>query len=142
MLKRSWSARWYAPILRVGNLGLDEFTMTPACPGDTKCVSQTYVTPTVDGLPIFSPILPDVAQRSVDADPHPAAPHKATLDFVAEHDGKVYLYVNDALLPWPPSGGAWPFYRNNTGGGRLKVVDTTECHASTTCGSTRPAPPR
>ena len=142
VLKRSWSARWFAPILRIGRLGLDEFTMTPVCPDDAECTLQTYVTSTVDGLPIFSPIPPDVAQRSVDADPHPAAPRKATLDFVAEHDGELYLHVNDALLPWPPYGGAWPFYRNNTGGGRLKVVDTTECRASMTCGGTRPAPPR
>jgi len=92
---------------------------------DAECPPQTYVKPKVDALPIFSPIPSNVAQDLVKNDPHPDAPRKATLDFVAQHDGELYLYVNDALLPWPPAGGAWPFYRNNTGGGRLKVVDTT-----------------
>lgn len=142
VLKRSWAAHRFAPILRVGRLGLDEFPMTAVCPGDAECESQTYEKPKVDGLPIFSPIPPNVAQRLVDDFPHPAAPRKATLDFVAEHDGELYLYVNDALLPWPPSGGVWPFYRNNTGGGRLKVVDTTDCGASATCGVAAPVPPR
>ena len=95
----------------------------------------------MEGLPIFSPIPPSVAQRFVDDYPHAAAPRKATLDFVAEHDGELYLYVNDALLQWPPTGGAWPFYRNNTGGGRLKVVDMTGCDASATCDAADVAQP-
>ena len=125
VLKRSWAAHWFAPILRVGRLGLDELPMKAVCTRDAECPPQTYVKPKVDALPIFSPIPSNVAQDLVKNNPHPDAPRKATLDFVAQHDGELYLYVNDALLPWPPAGGAWPFYRNNTGGGRLKVVDTT-----------------
>ena len=142
VLKRSWSARWFAPMLRVGRLGLDEFAMTAVCKGHAECESQTYEEPKVDGLPIFSPIPADVAQRLVDDRPHPDAPRSSALDFVAEHDGELYLYVNDALLPWPPGGGAFPFYRNNTGGGRLKVVDTTDCDASATCGDAQRVSPR
>jgi hypothetical protein len=140
VLKRSWSAHWFAPILRVGRSGLDEFAMTAVCESGTECELQTYDTLKVDGLPIFSPLPPSIAQRFVDDHPHPDAPRKATLDFVAEHDGELFLYVNDALLPWPPSGGTLPFYRNNTGGGRLKVVDTTDCSASASCGIADPAP--
>ncbi|MFT3814345.1 MAG: hypothetical protein QM740_13355 [Acidovorax sp.] len=75
---------------------------------------------------IFEPISAELAQRLVEDCPHPEAPRKAVVEFVAQHDGQIYLFVNDALLPWPIEDGPWPFYKNNTGGGRLTIADITE----------------
>ena len=127
VLKRSWSAPWFAPILRVGSYGLDEFKMKPLCEVDADCDPVSYAkTPEPLALPIFAPIPVDLAQRLVNDSPHPEAPRKAVIEFVAAHDGEVHLFVNDALLPWPTEGGPWPFYKNNTGGGRLTIVDITK----------------
>jgi len=131
VLKRSWSAPWFAPILRVGSYGLDEFTMKPLCEGDADCDPVAYAkTPEPPALPIFAPIPADLAQRLVNDSPHPEAPRKAVIEFVAAHDGEVHLFVNDALLPWPTEGGPWPFYKNNTGGGPASRSSTSRSNQS------------
>ena len=131
MLKRSWSDHWFTPILRVGKIGLDEFPMNAVCEDRTVCHPRAYAeTPQVEKLGIFDPIPQKKAEDLIRDDAHTEAPRKAVLEFIPEHDGELYLYVNDALLPWPLEG-VLPFYRNNTGGGRLKVIDTTDCAAAT-----------
>jgi uncharacterized protein (DUF2235 family) len=137
-LKRIWAAHWFAPVVRVGHLGVDDLVMTPDCLPDSRCDERPYDRALDDGtVPAFSPIPASVARDLVSKDPRPHAARKATLDFTAQHDGELYIYVNDAVLPIPPEGG--PFYRNNSGRARLSVTDVTDCGVKPSCDPSKPA---
>ncbi len=131
-LKRVWTANWFAPMLRVGRLGVDEFPMTAVCNGNLKCDEQAYEPPPDDrSLPTFSPIRPEVADSLVARYPHSNAPRKATLEFTAQHDGELFVYVNDAALLLPSHRGL--FYENNSGSAALTVTDVTDCGVKEVC---------
>jgi uncharacterized protein (DUF2235 family) len=115
-LKRSWSANWFQPILRVGTVGNDEYLLEVKPPRE-PVKYEKYDGPPV---PAFSPIDPAVARRILEEHPKPQAPRIAKVRFTATQDGELFVYVNDALSVVPREK-IGVFYGNNSGTGRLKV---------------------
>src|SRR4029077_132685 len=42
LLKRIWTAHWFAPILRVGKWGVDDLVMNADCKPDRRCDDRPY----------------------------------------------------------------------------------------------------
>ena len=119
-LKRWWTADWFKPIARIGTLGNDEYLLDlpdgfephayPACPPNVSAPA--------DG-PIGQPIGDDAARTRMGCAPTPTERGKVITEIKARTTGELFLYVNDAVLMWPPS--ADYFYRNNRGTAQVSV---------------------
>lgn len=86
-LKRYWFEDWFKPIIKIGGMGRDEYVLEPVAP----------------------------MRERTDLDPDDRTALRA--QFTARTSGLMYLFVNDAVIPWPKS----PFYKNNRGTANVTV---------------------
>jgi hypothetical protein len=111
VLRRWWTAGWFAPIARIGATGNAEWPLQPR-----------------DGITQHDlAVVLDAAPKAALCDPSPPAPDTASVaalrqalvtDFTAQATGELFLFVNDAVTAAPDR----CFYNNNQGTASVTIT--------------------
>ncbi|BBQ01152.1 hypothetical protein BSFA1_62800 (plasmid) [Burkholderia sp. SFA1] len=111
-LKRYWFEDWFKPIVKIGSMGRDEYVLEPVAPmRERKVPTIKYDGPSLEKIP-------DKMANSLASEHRvPDDRNAIRAQFTARTSGPMYLFVNDAVIPWPKS----PFYRNNRGTANVTV---------------------
>ncbi|QSN64244.1 DUF2235 domain-containing protein [Caballeronia sp. M1242] len=123
-LKRWWFEDWFKPIARIGDKGHDEYVLEPEAPfasyryandhraGGVIAASSKPPLCDVSGSHL-EPLGKNQAACVVSGDPTPAGRKILVSQITAKTQGRLYLYVNDAVAPIAFD--KRRFYRNNLG---------------------------
>ena len=119
-LKRWWRQDWLKPIVRIGEIGNDEYVLEPAEPFEAHSYPAcTQIRRETNGHGVRAKIRDDVAQELMRCAPTPDGRKSVTAEIRARTTGELFVYVNDAVLMWP--GRSDQFIRNNSGTGTVVV---------------------
>ena len=137
LLKRNWSEWWFKPIARIGETGSDEYILEPINP----FAPHGYANGLLHEAPSSrAAVSPASASKAVAEDPTPADRMIFSAKITAHKAGKLFLYVNDAVLAIPFLNGY--FYSNNFGDAEVTVdrlrPDGTLCRMNLDKGGTLP----
>jgi hypothetical protein len=125
LLKRWWTANWFKPIARLGEIGNDEYALDPV----DDFEEYTYppcpsVANTSSGKSAREKISEDAARGLIACAPTPDGRRTVVTDIKARTTEELFVYVNDAVVMWPGSTGL--FYGNNRGTGVVTVKRLTD----------------
>jgi uncharacterized protein (DUF2235 family) len=119
-LKRWLGQNWFKPIVRIGDIGNDEYVLQPAEPLEAYDYPACPNIPrTTIGSGARAKIREDVAQALLACALTPEQRRSVVAEVKARTTGELFLYVNDAVLMWPRSSDQ--FFSNNTGTGSISV---------------------
>jgi hypothetical protein len=125
-LRRWWFKNWFQPVARIGPLGNYEYALEPAAPLLASSFSEcpapaARFASTWDEIKDTPNKISSEAKAKVltCAQNLPAAKILIS-DIKARASGELFLYVNDAFLPWPKLMDV--FYRNNSGTAKVEVA--------------------
>lgn len=132
-LKRWWRINWFTPIVRIGNLGDEEYpfhSLTPLSPlrkdyvdypdHENDCKSASF---TQERCNNYSRPDPEKLAAWVAKQGGSQIDRRfIQMDITPKRSGGLYLYLNDASLPLVPLFGN-KFYRNNTGIIKVRVYE-------------------
>lgn len=117
LLKRRWQPDWFQPVARIGEAGSDEYVLEPVQPFARHVYPNKRAIEPQEKHSVR--ISNEEAGRLMKEEPTPADRQTLISEFTARNTGCLYLYVNDAVLPWPLD--ATYFYRNNRGTAQVSV---------------------
>jgi uncharacterized protein (DUF2235 family) len=123
-LKRWWGQDWFKPIVRIGEIGNDEYVLEPSDP------FEIYAYPPCPGIEratngggVRAKIRSDVASELLKCAPTPDGRKSVVTEIRARTTGELFIYVNDAVLMWPSRSNQ--FFDNNAGTGTVMVERIT-----------------
>lgn len=134
-MRRLYQAGWFVPILRIGERGSVEIPLEAADPTSLDESDRIKYRPLLlENVPQFTNEYSELLTLGP-FDPIPdSAIHAANniwkqsglaadlvAEFTAPKSGEVFLYVNDAIQPYPFFGPLDRFYRNNRGSARVTL---------------------